>query len=53
MAGATGWIVLAAGEWTGERYNLLTVKSAKVGGPEGIKPNVPYRLDAHGNFVEV
>ncbi|MBI2240280.1 MAG: hypothetical protein HYU59_05690, partial [Magnetospirillum gryphiswaldense] len=48
-----GWIVLAAyGERDGNEYPLLMVKTAKVGGPEGIKAGVTYRLDQGGEFVE-
>ena len=52
-AGTDGWIVLAAwGEWDGKHHPLLCVRSAKVGGPEGIKPDVAYHLTAAGEFVE-
>ena len=33
-------------------YNLVHIRAAKIGGPEGIKPDVYYTLDASGNFVE-
>lgn len=49
-AGDGGWIVLAAWEWTGERHKLLTVKAARVGGPEGIQADVSYRLNDSGEF---
>jgi hypothetical protein len=48
-AGPEGWIVLAAYDDEG---NLVCVKSAKVGGPEGIKPHQNYLLTVAGEFVE-
>ena len=55
QAGPDGWIVLA--QWAvnkkTDRWEIITVRAAKVGGPEGIKPNVAYRLDQNGEFVEV
>jgi hypothetical protein len=54
MAAKDGWIVLAAwaqdanGDWA-----LVTVKTAKVGGPEGIKAGVAYRLTPAGEIAEV
>jgi hypothetical protein len=53
MAGPDGWIVLAAWRWTDNGYELLQVRSAKAGGPEGIEPNVIYRLTEAGEFEEV
>ena len=52
-AGEGGWIVLAAWEWDGERYALQNVRTAQVGGPEGIKPNTKYRLNEAGDFEVV
>jgi hypothetical protein len=34
-------------------WNLVHIRAAKVGGPEGIMPDVWYTLDAEGNFSEV
>ncbi len=51
--GSDGWLVLAAWLWTGDRYELLHVRAAKVGGPEGIKPHVKYRLTMAGEFEEM
>ena len=44
------WIVLAAHD---DNYNLVCVKTAKIGGPEGLKPDTPYRLTTDGKFEEV
>ena len=33
-------------------WNLVHIRAAKVGGPEGIMPDVWYTLDVDGNFVE-
>ena len=49
MAGPDGWIVRAA---YNDKYELVCVKAAKVGGPEGIEPNVSYRLTIAGDFVK-
>jgi hypothetical protein len=35
-----------------DNYNLVHIRAAKVGGLEGIKPDVWYTLDVDGNFVE-
>lgn len=51
-AGETGWITLSAWRWTGSEYELLHVRSARVGGPEGIKPDINYRLSGAGEFEE-
>jgi hypothetical protein len=34
-------------------HNLIHIRAAKVGGSEGIKPDVWYTLDIEGNFTEV
>lgn len=52
MAGPDGWIVLSAWRWNGDDYELVAVRSAKIGGAEGIKPNTPYRLSEKGEFIE-
>ena len=52
QAGPDGWIVLAAWRWNGRDYDLLAVKSAKVGGPEGVRAGVSYRLSEAGTFEE-
>ena len=51
-AGPDGWIVLAHWAWNGSegRYELIGVKTAKVGGPEGIEAGKSYRLDDAGSF---
>jgi hypothetical protein len=52
-ASVDGWIVLAL--WKqGEDYKwqLQMVKTAKVGGPEGIKPDTTYKLKDSGDFEE-
>jgi hypothetical protein len=43
------WIVLAAYD---DNYDLVCVKTAKIGGPEGLKADTPYRLTSAGEFVE-
>jgi hypothetical protein len=53
MAGPTGWIVLAAWIWSGETYDLLHVRAAKVGGEEGVRAGVAYRLNEEGGFEEI
>lgn len=49
-----GWIVLTA--WGPEKENrsqqLLCVRAGKIGGSEGLKAGVFYRLSANGEFVE-
>jgi hypothetical protein len=52
-SGADGWIVLAAWEWDGDDYALRNVRSARVGGPEGIKADTHYTLTIEGEFKEV
>ena len=49
-ASENGWIVLASYDEDG---GLLAVRSAKVGGPEGIKAGVTYRLSQAGDFEAV
>ena len=51
MAGPTGWIVLAAWTNTDDGWQIATVRTAKVGGPECVLPGVAYRLTADGVFV--
>ena len=45
-----GWIVLAA---YNDKYELVCVKAAKVGGPEGVEANIAYRLTVAGEFRKV
>jgi hypothetical protein len=35
-----------------DKGDIVAIRAAKVG-DDGIRPNVFYELDAHGNFVEV
>ena len=51
-AGLDGWIVLAAWHYGDDGWELVTVRSAKVGGAEGLKPNVEYCLTNTGEFEE-
>lgn len=51
-AGQDGWIVLAAWVQRNNQTELACVRAAKVGGPDGIKPGVTYRLTADGAFQE-
>jgi hypothetical protein len=48
-AGEDGWLVLAA--WGDAK--IITVRTAKVGGPEGIQAGVKYRLSRDGEFEKV
>jgi hypothetical protein len=51
--GAVGtWLVLAAHKWNGSKYELLFVKTGKVG-DNGIKPDTRYRLTWDGTFEQV
>ena len=52
-AGPDGWLVLAAWRWSGERSELVTVRTAKVGGPEGIEAGVRYCLSEACDFERV
>ncbi len=52
MAGEDGWIVLAAWADTDNGWQIATVRTARVGGPEGVKAGVSYRLTADGVFLE-
>ena len=51
-AGEDGWIVLAAWRQTATGWEIATVRSVKVGGPEGVKAGISYRLSECGEFVE-
>jgi hypothetical protein len=53
MAGCNGWIVLAAWRQTKGAWEIATIRTAQVDGPEGIKAGVTYRLSASGSFEEV
>ena len=53
QAAEGGWLALAAWAWTGKQYDIVAMRTAKVGGPEGIKPGVKYRLTIAGEFEEV
>ena len=48
-ADETGAIVLVR---RGDEGEIVHIRAAKVGGPEGIKPNIWYRLDENGEFSE-
>ncbi len=52
MAGADGWIVLAAWKLSGTAYEIVAVRAARVGGPEDVKAGVAYRLTEAGDFEE-
>ncbi len=56
-AGADGWIVCTAwnipDRWDQRTWSIACVKAAKVGGPEGIKPDTWYALSFDGVFEEV
>jgi len=50
MAGEGGAIVCV---YRDDDWKLIHIRAAKVGGPEGIMPDVWYTLDKEGNFSEV
>jgi hypothetical protein len=49
-AGEDGAIVCV---YRDEDWNLVHIRAAKVGGPEGIKPDVWYTLNSENEFVEI
>jgi len=53
-AATDGWIVLGSWQRDAEGdWQLLQVRTAKVGGPEGIRADTFYRLDDAGEFVAI
>ena len=43
--------ILSILHWTGERYRFSVARVQDEDGDGELEPNVPYRLDEHGNFV--